>query len=408
MDQQVTLEEFGVAPGTEEVSFRDLVPEISTTYGSHGMYYYPARFIPQVVRWFILKYTSVGDWIVDPFAGSGTVGVEALATGRSAICIDLNPIIKPLLEAKTYTGPLPEKEVYLRGLRGGSQSFEPRWSRIRYWYPAEILSVLERLWGAYYERRHPLVLIALFRTSRRFSYADEQIPKICRTRRKIDEIEKILTEDYGSLIESYFVDALEKVCRASLEFREHYRGGECVAIAADILNYELERDVDHLLTSPPYGRAHEYIRSFKLELAWLGYGDGEITELTRKEIPYRSDVPDAEILSRTYKRFRRLVGEKSSKLLREYDAYFKAVVAALEKIASRVREYVGIFVGNATYGGITPPYDAIFVEHFESLGFKHVRTYVDAIKSRKLFRGRKNVSPNGIGAESLVVLKAKA
>ncbi len=63
------LEEFN--QGTPRlVSFRDLVPEItSTSYLTHGIYYYPAKFIPQVVRFCLDSYTKKDDWIIDPFAG---------------------------------------------------------------------------------------------------------------------------------------------------------------------------------------------------------------------------------------------------------------------------------------------------------------------------------------------------
>ena len=66
-----------VSDEVEFVSFRGLVPEIKDTgYLTHAIFAYPAKFIPQVVRYAINTYTKEGDWIVDPFAGSGTVGVS--------------------------------------------------------------------------------------------------------------------------------------------------------------------------------------------------------------------------------------------------------------------------------------------------------------------------------------------
>ena len=62
------------------VSFRDLVPEITDTgYLTHAIVSYPAKFIPQIVRYAINIYTKEDDWIIDPFAGSGTVGVEGIS-----------------------------------------------------------------------------------------------------------------------------------------------------------------------------------------------------------------------------------------------------------------------------------------------------------------------------------------
>ena len=57
------------------ISFRELVPEIKDTgYLTHSIFYYPAKFIPQVVRYALKSFTKESDWVVDPFAGSGNRG----------------------------------------------------------------------------------------------------------------------------------------------------------------------------------------------------------------------------------------------------------------------------------------------------------------------------------------------
>lgn len=83
------------------VNFRELVLEIRDTgYLTHGLFYYPARFIPQVPRFCLRNYTKEGDWVVDPFAGSGTVGLEAVLMNRNAILIDINPLLNHIVPAK--------------------------------------------------------------------------------------------------------------------------------------------------------------------------------------------------------------------------------------------------------------------------------------------------------------------
>jgi len=99
------------------VLFRDLVDDIpSTTYATHGLYMYPAKFIPQVVRCVIKKYTHDGDRIFDPFAGYGTVAIEASLTGRNCILWDLNPILHLLVRASLYTDPLSISRFILDGV----------------------------------------------------------------------------------------------------------------------------------------------------------------------------------------------------------------------------------------------------------------------------------------------------
>ena len=76
------------------ISFRELVPEIKDTgYLTHAIFYYPAKFIPHVVRYALEAFTEENDWVIDPFAGSGTVGVEAYLCKRNAFLLDLNPLL---------------------------------------------------------------------------------------------------------------------------------------------------------------------------------------------------------------------------------------------------------------------------------------------------------------------------
>ena len=45
--------------------------------------------------------------------------------------------------------------------------------------------------------------------------------------------------------------------------------------------------VDCIITSPPYLQAQEYMRTFKLEMMWIGIPQKKIKEYTSKEIPFR-------------------------------------------------------------------------------------------------------------------------
>ena len=95
------LREDAACDEVDFVSFRELVPDITDTgYLTHAIVSYPAKFIPQVVRYAINTYTKEGDWIVDPFAGSGTVGVEAYLCQRNAVLLDLNLLLNHIMPLK--------------------------------------------------------------------------------------------------------------------------------------------------------------------------------------------------------------------------------------------------------------------------------------------------------------------
>lgn len=68
---------------------------------THNYYQYPARFSPEFPRSIIKRFSTPGDVIIDPFSGSGTALVEAIACGRNAIGSDINPIASFLASVKT-------------------------------------------------------------------------------------------------------------------------------------------------------------------------------------------------------------------------------------------------------------------------------------------------------------------
>lgn len=59
---------------------------------THGFHAYPARIHPLLVRTLLLRFSKEGDRVLDPFAGSGTVAVEALAHHRRGFGCDIHPV----------------------------------------------------------------------------------------------------------------------------------------------------------------------------------------------------------------------------------------------------------------------------------------------------------------------------
>lgn len=72
-----------------DLSFRDVRERLRTKH-VHRLHPYLGKFIPQLVEHFLRRYFRPGDWLLDPFAGSGTALVEAHVLGINAVGVELS------------------------------------------------------------------------------------------------------------------------------------------------------------------------------------------------------------------------------------------------------------------------------------------------------------------------------
>lgn len=387
---------------TEHVLFRDLMTEIpSTTYATHALYMYPAKFIPQVVRYVINKYMESGGWLFDPFAGYGTVAIEASLTGRNCVLWDLNPMMHLLVSASLFRGHILLNDFYIDF--DYPEPFYPKWSNISYWHPPSFLKVLSRAWGYWHKmvdkRIKPLVAIPLLKVTRYFSYSDEKIAKLYKSKYAEDKVKKLLSGHWRAEMEKMFWKYAEDVVEKVKEYQQYHPYQiECIIKASDqriftdkyvivdSIKEKLDKEIDVLVTSPPYLQAQEYIRSFKLELAWLGYSGDFISKLAKHEIPYNG-IGEGFISSQTYDELKKDIEKLNhDKLLQLYVSYFNSLALFLNNNHNKINNVIAFFVGPVKIRKTRIPIDTIIKEHLESLGWMHEATLVDTIVARRMFK----------------------
>jgi len=286
-------------------SFRKIYPNISTKYATHKIYYYPAAFIPQVIRFVIDNYTNPKDTILDMFAGGGTVGIESFIKGRKSILIDMNPLLSEIIDAKTFLDIIDVDKLCRdmdKILFSSKRFFCPNWKNINYWYNNKILDILTNLWGNFYyykeELNYPILIkFALLYVSRLFSYTDDGIPKLYKSKMKVKKIDDLVkTVDIRKAISKKFKDRLFFIKLSITELKDILNTddyfipksivGDSYTFSYNLKNF-LSSEIDCILTSPPYLQAQEYVRSIKLDLYWSKFDDNDIRSLSKKEIPYR-------------------------------------------------------------------------------------------------------------------------
>ncbi len=396
------------------ILFRNTIPEIpSTTYGTFAIYKYPAKFIPQVIAYVLKEYARPGMKIFDPFAGYGSVGIVSRIYGYDYELWDLNPIINVIHDTATMKPPKVNIMELMKNLKNSQKEFIPKWSNLNYWFPEEFISVLSKAWGFVHSLPDELkfvLLIPLINVTKYFSYGDEKVHKLYRSKYSRRKIEELLKKNW----KYKFYSMLEKEIRILLKKIWEYNRLRPKQVeykiksGIDTLNTKLDDDVNVLITSPPYLQAQEYIRSTKLELFWLGYDESYIRNLSKKEIPYRP-VNKIKVYSEKYHEFRNRIKEEHLRII--YDRYFHAILSSFSTLGEHVTDYMCIFVGPAKIRTISIPIDDIIIEHLQEFDWEHEVTFIDTIVSRVMFESEINPASgkkdSRIKTEHLVVLKKR-
>lgn len=92
--------------------------------GSHAPDYW-GNFIPQIPFQMMQRYTRAGDWVIDPFLGSGTTLIEAQRLGRNALGVELQPQVAEMaLERIQAEAEAEDQETRSVVKVGNSQSFD--------------------------------------------------------------------------------------------------------------------------------------------------------------------------------------------------------------------------------------------------------------------------------------------
>lgn len=102
------------------------------SWGVHSAGYW-GNFIPQIPNQLLKRYTKKGEWVLDPFVGSGTTMIECKRLGRNAIGVDIQEsVVKISREKITNQDDLFDKGSNIKIYQGDSfkMNFEKLAERI--------------------------------------------------------------------------------------------------------------------------------------------------------------------------------------------------------------------------------------------------------------------------------------
>lgn len=261
--------------------------ESDTGYLMHRIHSYPARFIPQIPRRAITRWSDTEDTILDPFCGCGTTLLEAALLGRNSVGVDNNPVATLVSRAKTrkyrasdvriLTRFVSDVEAEFSSMRSGPPKSllrnAPRYDSIYRWFDLDAVLELEWLrsniqtlpYGPRLMAMSAFSLIVLS-TSRqssdtRYAITDRKYAKGFATKRWVSKMKSA-------------IKCAADTCQIMRKSRHKVVLGDSRAMPS--IN---DGAVDLVVTSPPYLNAYDYHKYHRHRMHWIG-GDIQFARST--------------------------------------------------------------------------------------------------------------------------------
>ncbi|MFH1335262.1 MAG: DNA methyltransferase, partial [Candidatus Zixiibacteriota bacterium] len=271
---------YGMVERRDDWAFSDLARR-ETNEITHSYHKYPAKFIPQLARALIKEFTKEGDFIWDPFCGSGTLNLEAFRTFRNNLGSDTNPTSVLIARSKiTAIEPAELSEYNKRLLKAieerqiKNESFyiskrilNGNINILRKWFPKKSLLELGHiLWQIKKQKsrkKHKeFALCAFSSILKRSSYWLNSSIKAQIDPEKIPELPLF-----------YFKKQLASMEKANFWFFDEAKNNDTlVRIFRHNAKHELQKQakkLDCIITSPPYVVSYDYSDIFKLSTHFL-------------------------------------------------------------------------------------------------------------------------------------------
>lgn len=265
----------------------------NTTYLTHNLHPYPAKFIPQLPHTLIQALSLRGEKVWDPFGGSGTTAIEAILLGRQMISSDIHPIATLVGRAKTtLLSPSDQAQIVhiinnLEFITSSTQIVEnslqiyadqfksliPDIPNMSKWFDPNVIEELAYLkWLiTTQECEHVNIFMqAIFsKIVLKVSHQDSET-------RYVSKPKKV---PVGTVLKLYLTKLSNGLTRSRnlSRYVSHH--------AAEFVTADLRRNsvvepnsIDAIITSPPYPNATDYHLYHRFRLFWLGHDPRQLAK----------------------------------------------------------------------------------------------------------------------------------
>jgi DNA modification methylase len=332
----------------------------------HGFHAYPARMHPETAARLVEAFGAPGATVLDPFAGSGTVLVEAVRLGRVALGTDLNPLA--VLLASRKVAPRTERELARlveaaaearafaderRARRAGaSRRYPPEDARL---FPPHVLLELDslRTHVAAIERGPLRDDLSLVLSAILVKVSNRRGDTAGRARPRDGTVEAPPRRLAAGYTAKLFFRKAEELARRLREYQALLGGRRPVAKVhvadATALTPVAKASVDAIVTSPPYAATYDYLEHHALRLRWLGL-EGEAFasgEMGARRTYARLDPASAargfqSELERFFAAAKRVLRPRSPLVLLIADSEVKGTALRADLIVARAARVAGL------------------------------------------------------------------
>ena len=254
----------------------------------HSLHYigpYSGSFPPELVHYFLYKYSDPNDSILDPFAGRGTTGLQSVLNNRKAILNDANPLAYTYSFGKLFPIDSKSVEKYLEHVPFSNEIFntqindEKKKELLAYFHEDTLreINVLRNFLVANPSVEHKYIqalLVGALRGNRISNLSVTMSGLICFSSNYMRKwsLKTNIYPEYRE-IKSRLIAKAERLEKDGLMFR---RDSKVLQEDATSMNSIEDNSIDMIITSPPYFNVINYAYDNRLRLWALGFNYKDI------------------------------------------------------------------------------------------------------------------------------------
>jgi hypothetical protein len=213
--------------------------------------------------------------VLDPFAGCGTVLVQAKIDGYESFGVELNPLLAYIADAKVNTWTVRPSQLLkiYHSLRTDALVGEPLFLKSDKHFGKEVLTNLRRIKAGIDSLSPRTEEQRKIKTLLKVAFASILIDCSKLKRTPCLGYWKAKTVDDNAPFVLFNKKVLEMVEDLRL-LQSEYKDNLSVTsntVCANSMTYEYQNEYNLVITSPPYMNGLDYVMNYKIEMAWLGF-----------------------------------------------------------------------------------------------------------------------------------------